>query len=182
MQNALKSETKFWWLYLIIGILLSLLGISFFVNVGIAISFVTAFMGIFFLVSGLAGAIKCIVDREFIHLWGLHLALNIIVFLAGIAMLTRPSFALSFLWVICGMGFFFSGISTIFMAIQAKKLELSGWVLMLILGILVLISSFTIMAQPLTAVFVVGLCAGFSALFSGINDIVLAFQLKKAGF
>ena len=43
--------------------------------------------------------------RKIISLWGLKLVLEILVIIAGIFMLTRPIFALSLLWFICGFGY-----------------------------------------------------------------------------
>lgn len=179
MQNALNGIGKNWWMYLVIGILFTLLGIAFFYNVGFAIKFVAIMFAVYFLASGIVGAITSVVDRKFIYMWGLHLVLNILMILVGISMFTNKLFAAWVLYVFCGVGFLCEGIMLIVQSIQMKKLEFGGWVVTLIFGILILLTSFGIMAQPVVGLVVVGIMAGFGALFAGISNIVISFQIKK---
>lgn len=179
MVDKLNGVGRYWWMYLVLGILACILGLSFFANLGFAITTVTLIAGIYFLVSGIFGAITAIVDRKFISLWGLHLVLHIFVILAGIALLTRPAFALSFIWILCGVGFMFDGIAMIVTSISLKKLNVDGWVLTLIFGILIVLAAFAIMGNPILGLIVVAVSAACGALFFGISNIVLAFKLKK---
>lgn len=173
------GNSKGWWLWLVLGILAVLAGIAFLGNTQLLITTVMVIAGIYFLISGIGGAITTIIDRKYIALWGLKLALHIIVVLAGLAMLTRPAFALSFIWILCGMGFLFDGISMIILSVGLKKVdEGASWVLMLIFGILIILASFAIMGNPILGFFVVAFSAAFSAIFFGINCIIYAFKVK----
>lgn len=179
MQKALKQESKIWWFYLILGILFTALGVVMFANLSVAITTVQIITGIFFLVSGLGGAITCIVDRKFISWWGLHLVCNIFIFIAGIFMFTQPAFAASFIWIICGFGFFFDGLLLIVLAIQLKDLLIGSWIWMLMVGILILLASFSIMSNPIIGLSVVGIMTAISAIFIGIENIGFAINLKQ---
>ncbi len=148
-------------------------------NMALAITTVAFIAGIYFLTSGVFGAIITIADRKFIHLWGLKLALHILVIIAGICMLTRPAFALSFLWFICGFGFLFDGITMIILALEIKKANVGSWVLLLIFGILVALAALSIMGNPILGLAVVAIGASISTLVFGISNIVYAFQVKK---
>lgn len=181
MAKKIGKMSAGWWLYLILGILATLFGIALFGNMALAITTVAVIAGVYFLVSGVGGAIITIVDRKFIHLWGLKLALHILVIMAGVAMLTRPAFALSFLWFICGFGFLFDGISMILLSTVLKKAEVGSWVLTLILGILVALAAISIMCNPILGLAIVAISAAISAIIFGISNIVYAFQIKKLG-
>lgn len=179
MAQQIGKRSKGWWIYLVIGILAVLIGISFLGNLALAITTVVIIAGIYFLISGITGIISTIVDRKYISLWGLKLALHILVVIAGFMLICRPAFALSFLWIICGVGFLFDGISMTILSVELKKIGTGSWVLMLILGILIMLASFAIMGNPILGLTVVAICAALSALFFGISNIVYAFQVKK---
>lgn len=181
MAKKIGKMSKGWWLYLILGILATLFGIALFGNMALAITTVAVIAGIYFLVSGIFGAILTIVDRQYIHLWGLKLALHILVIIAGLCMLTRPAFALSFLWFICGFGFLFDGISMIILSLEIKKANVGSWVLLLILGILVALAALSIMGNPILGLAIVAISAAISAIVFGVSNIVYAFQIKKLG-
>ena len=68
MANKIGKMSSGWWLYLILGILATLFGIALFGNMALAITTVAVIAGIYFLVSGVGGAIITVVDRKYIHL------------------------------------------------------------------------------------------------------------------
>ena len=178
MAEKIGKKSKGWWLYLVIGILVTLLGISFLGNMAFAITTVTIIAGIYFLVSGIFGAITTIADRKIISLWGLKLALHIIVIIAGILLITSPAFAVSFIWFILGFGFLLDGVTMIILAIEIKKAKKGNWVLLLILGILVILASISIMSDPILGLSLVAIFAAIGAIVFGVSNIVLAFQVK----
>lgn len=179
MAKKIGKMSTGWWLYLILGVVATLFGISLLGNMVLAVTTVAFIAGLYFLASGVFGAIITIADRKFIHLWGLKLALHILVIIAGICMLTRPAFALSFLWFICGFGFLFDGITMIILALEIKKANVGSWVLLLIFGILVALAALSIMGNPILGLAVVAIGASISTLVFGISNIVYAFQVKK---
>lgn len=181
MPKKIGKMSKGWWLYLILGILATLFGIALFGNMALAVTTVAVIVGLYFLFSGIFGVILTVVDRQYIHLWGLKLALHILVIIAGVCMVTRPAFALSFLWFICGFGFLFDGISMIILSLEIKKANIGSWVLLLILGILVALAALSIMSNPILGLTIVGISAAISTIVFGISNIVYAFQIKNLG-
>ncbi|MDO5328949.1 MAG: DUF308 domain-containing protein [Coriobacteriia bacterium] len=179
MAEAIKQKSKVWWLWLILGILVTVLGATLFGNLAFTFVLAELLAGIFFLVAGIGGAIVTIADRKFISLWGLKLVLEILVVIAGIFMLTRPAFAASFIWFICGFGFLFNGISLIMLSLSIKKLNQgAGWVAILIFGIIILLAAFGILANPILGLVFVNICIAIDVLFFGISTIVYAIQVK----
>lgn len=180
MVDKIENPGKYWLLYVICGILITLVGVIFFARLGIAFVTVEIMVAIYFIISGIVNAIATVVDRKLISLWGLKLVLHIFVVLAGVWMLVSPMFGFSFLWILCSIGFMFDGIALIMSSIAAKQLGSTGtWVLMLVLGILIVLLSFGFFSDPtLTGIFV-SICAAFATTFYGISNIVLGVKLKS---
>ena len=124
---AIEVKSKFWWAYLVFGILVLICGGNFLAKPQATLATIALFLGLYLIIAGAAKAIMCIVDHKVIRLWGLHLALNILVCAAGVLMLTRPTFAVQFLWLFAMLGFLFQGISMILFSIGLKKLNVGGY-------------------------------------------------------
>lgn len=180
MVEKITATTKYWWLYLVFGILVLIIGGNFLANPLSALTAITFFVGLYLIISGSVSAIISIVDRKIISLWGLHLIINILVLIAGIFMFTRPSFAASFLWLICGVGFLLEGISLIALSIGLKKVDFPSWIAPLIFGILIVIVSILIITDPLYALTFVAIFVSIGVICFGINLIVLAIQFKPS--
>lgn len=178
MLNQISGKTKFWWLYLILGIIVLIAGGNFLANPFVALSAITFVVGLYLILSGCVSAVISVVDRKNISMWGLHLILNIFVVVAGILMLTRPSFAASFLWLFCGLGFLLEGISMVALSIGLKKIDTSFWVAPLIFGILIIIASISILSNPFLGIGFVAMFVSLGVICFGINLIILSIQFK----
>lgn len=179
MIKEIGKMSKGWWIYLVFGILALGLGITMLCESTFAITFVSVIIGIYFLVSGGIGIAAVIIDREYFSYWGLKLAMHIMVFIAGILMISKPVFAISFLWFICGFGFMFDGVSMLYLSMQIKRFNVSWWIPLLIFGILAILASFLIMANPVIAISIVVVFAAFGAIFLGVSNIYYSIQVKK---
>ncbi len=104
--------------------------------------------------------------------------MHIIVIIAGIFMLTRPYFALNFIWFICAFGFLLDGITMIILSIEFKKVSSGNWVLLLIFGILIVLAALSIMSNPIFGLIIVSVCAAISTIGFGISNIVYAVSVK----
>lgn len=181
MAKKIGKMSTGWWLYLVVGILAAFIGVALLGNMALAITTVTFLTSIYFLFSGFSGIAVTIADRKYIHMWGIKLALHILVVFAGICMLTRPAFALSFLWIICGFAFLFDGLAMILLSVGLKKAQIGSWILLLILGILVMLAAFSIMANPILGYSFIAIYTAAGIICFGASNIFYAFQLKKLG-
>ena len=180
MAKKLAVESKFWWAYLVFGILVLLVGGHFLSKPYSALASIAVFLGLYLIIAGAAKAIMCIVDRKLISFWGLHLALNILVVVAGVFMLTRPSFAVSFLWLIALFGFMFQGISMIIFSIGMKKLGSHSYGWSLAFGIISILVSLSMLSNPFFALSFITVFVAIGVICLGVDLIVMSFQLKPA--
>lgn len=179
MAQKVLYQTKNWWLFMVLGILVLLLGGYFLANPLATISTVALFTGIYFVVSGISGAITAIVDRKEISLWGLQLVIRIILTIAGIFMLTRPTFIIAYLWVFASIGFICEAVTLIVLAIGIKKANGGpAWVMTLILGILIGIAALMILSNPLTGLSFVAVFVAVGVICFGINLIIISVNVK----
>lgn len=185
MLNALrevrevKRTVKNWWLFTILGVLLTAGGI--YVAAQPAASYVT--LAIFFsalvFVNGIFDLVFSISNRKVLKGWGWYLAGGILEVLAGIGMMIYPQISLAILPFVLGFWLMFGGISTIASSVELRNYRVKGWGWMLALGILLSIVSFIIIANPVIGA---GAVVGFTSvaiIAYGISYIVFSFQLKR---
>ena len=180
MAKKIAGQSKYWWAYLVFGILILIAGGNFLAKPLSALAAIAFLTGLYLIISGAAKAIMCVVDRKLISMWGLHLALNILVVVAGVFMITRPAFAVSFLWLFAGLGFLFQGISMIVFSIGMKKLGFSSYGWSLAFGIISILVALSMFSNPFFALSFVSVFVSIGVIVFGIELIVLSFQLKPA--
>lgn len=179
MDEKLMTK-KYWIIYLILGILATGLGIFFAARPDASYAMISIFIIIFFLVSGISGIVSSIAQRKDMKGWGAALALYIITTITGIMLLVLPGFSDTMLYVITGVGFLSDGISMIVNAIAVK--DAGGiWVLNLILGIIIVLASFSIMGNPILSFLLIAIMVAIGTISFGVNCIILSLQLKKLG-
>lgn len=178
MAQKIFYQTKNWWLFMVLGILVLLLGGYFLANPLATIGTIALFTGIYFIVSGIAGAIAAVVDRKEISLWGLQLALRIILAFAGFCMIASPEFLIAYLWAIASIGFICEAVTLIILAIGLKKQNSSTWILTLIFGILIALAALLILSSPITSLRFIAIFVAISVICFGINLIILSVNVK----
>lgn len=177
MNDVIMSK-KYWVIYLILGILATLLGIFFAVRPDASYTMISIFIIIFFLVSGVCGIVSSIAGRKEIKGWGASLALYILTVIAGILLLLVPGLSDTMLYIFTGVGFLTNGVSLLVSAFAVK--DAGGlWVLNLILGILIILASFSIIGNPFVSFLLIAVLAAIGTISFGVNCIILAVQLKK---
>lgn len=69
MAEKIKGGTKFWWMYLVLGILVLICGGNLLANPLATLTAVSFLTGLYFTVSGIALVIISIVDRKNMSFW-----------------------------------------------------------------------------------------------------------------
>ena len=165
-----------WWLFLITGIawLIIAWGVLRFDHASIAT--VGVLLGVLFLVAGI---------NEFMisgihHGWGwAHIRLGIFFVLGAIWAFARPVNAFWSLASVLGLLLIFKGTLDIIGAVMTRDVN-STWWLGLVAGILELVLGFWASQQmfPARGALLL-LWVGFFALFRGISEIVVAFEVRS---
>jgi uncharacterized membrane protein HdeD (DUF308 family) len=162
-----------WWLVLIEGISLAILGLLLVLKPGMTSVVVVQFMGLYWFIGGIFKIVSLLVDRE---LWGWKLFAGILGILAGIAVIQHPLWSTAIigntLIILLGFQGIFFGLVGLFGSFKG-----AGWAaailgaVSVLFGILLL---FNVWAATLSLPWVIGVLA----LIGGFTTIVTAFRLR----
>lgn len=68
MAKKIAGTSKFWWAYLVFGIIVLLVGGNFLARPTAALTTISVFLGLYLIIAGVAKSLMCIVDRKIIRL------------------------------------------------------------------------------------------------------------------
>lgn len=180
IENS-KRAVRYWWLMLIIGIALFVVGILVFVYPAQSYLGMAVVFGWLMLLSGILEVVLASVNRHFVTGRGWMLAGGIIEIVLGIILIFNVALSAATLPIFLGFWLMLRGFSAIGLGgdMSAMQIAGSGWTIFT--GILLVLCSLWILFQPLvfgtTAVVV---WVGISLLFAGAAASSLAFQLQRA--
>ena len=168
--------TGIWWLFLITGIawvIIALIVLRFDTT---SIATVGALLGVVFLLAGLNEFMIWTVRRTW--RWA-HIVLGVVFLIGAIAAFATPYDAFWALASILGFLLVLKGSLDIIASAMTKDVN-ELWGLGLLAGILELILGFWASQQffPARAALIL-IWVGFLALFRGVSEIVLAFQIRR---
>jgi uncharacterized membrane protein HdeD (DUF308 family) len=169
-----------WYLLLIEGVILALLGVAAIVVPQVATLAVTILLAWVFLVSGIVGLITTFIMRQAPGFWW-SLFSALIAIAAGVVLIGWPVSGVLSLTLLLIFFFILEGVATIMYAFEHRR-ELSGrWGLLLVSGIVDLILAAIIFSGlPGTAAWAIGLLVGINMLFGGGALIGLALHARTA--
>lgn len=174
-----KAMHDHWGLFLVEGIILTVLGIAAIVVPPLGGLFVTVFLGWLFLIAGIVGIIATVRARQAPGFgWSLLSAIAAIV--AGAALLWNPLQGLVTLTFVLTAFFIVDGILIIILAFTHRR-QLSGkWEWMMVNGVIDLIlAAIIISGLPGTLAWALGLIVGIDMLFGGASLIAMALEARK---
>ena len=166
-------------LSIIMGVLLVVCGVSCFMNPLETLLSTGYFIGIVFLVRGLAGII-----RNFRYkIYGLDFALNIVNAIVGVICVVRPGSTLAIdamiIWLV-SFWLIIQGCIRVALGCKAKKLNVDyPWIFEILLGILSVVLGIFSLANPYVAAVSVGMMIGIYFIESGIQTIVMSIFAGK---
>jgi uncharacterized membrane protein HdeD (DUF308 family) len=174
-SSAIWGRVKLppWWLVLIEGILLIIIGIFFFVSPYRTLVTAVWVLGLYWLVRGILDLISLIWDRSF---WGWKIFAGILGIVAGWILLQQPlagSLVLSttLIWILAFIGLFI-GISSLLRGFQG-----AGWGT-IILGIIEIVISIILFMNAGGAASWLPWVLGGLAILGGILTLIASFGLR----
>lgn len=176
-ENTKTAKPKFhpWWVVLLEGVVLVILGILFLVNSGKTMKDIVVLLGIYWTVDGIiiiAGLIK---DRS--H-WGAKLAIGIID-ISSIVFITQPfkwtvEFPALVIWLL-GIGLIVAGGIKVYHAIKG-----AGWGVALLGFTAILIGILLVMHPFVGDVLAFSPILGIGVIIGGIAAIIMAFKEESS--
>ena len=174
-SNAVWAEVKLppWWLILIEGILLIILGIMFFVNPYSTLVTAVWVLGIYWIIRGIIELVSLIWDRS---MWGWKIFAGILSAVAGWILFQQP---LGGTLVLSATLVFMLGFIGIFMGISAliQGFKGAGWG-SIIMGIISIVLGIILLMNAGGAAAWMPWALGIMAIFSGITALFSAFRVR----
>jgi uncharacterized membrane protein HdeD (DUF308 family) len=174
-----KSVHDHWLLFLIEGIVLLILGLLAILVPPIASLAVTIFLGWLFLFSGVLGLVSTFWARGAPGFWWALLS-AVLTIVVGVLLLGWPVAGVLSLTYLLIVFFFIEGVASIMFAVEHRRELTSGWVWMLLSGIVTLVLGVLILAGlPGTAAWALGLLVGIDMVFGGSALMAIALAARS---
>ncbi len=177
--SSVQSAVKNWWISLLIGILYIIAGVWVFQTPLASYVSLSIVFSVFIFVSGIFQIVFAISSKQDIEGWGWYLAGGILDLLIGLLLITHPLMTMAILPFYIGFWLLFQGFMAIGLSFQFKSADLPNWGWLLFLGILTLLFSFLLLANPIFAGLSIVYMTALAFVCAGIFRIFLAFDLKK---
>jgi uncharacterized membrane protein HdeD (DUF308 family) len=169
-----SGEALPWWLVLVEGIVVALLGLILLVAPGSSLVFLVWLLGIYLLVAGVFRLIGIFSDSSY---WGWKLAAGILCLIAGLAILSNPlwSTTLASTWLVILVGFLamLQGAAGLVVAFQG-----GGWG-MGALSVLGILFGLFLVINPLIGVAALTLILAILMIIGGVGAVVQAFRMRR---
>jgi uncharacterized membrane protein HdeD (DUF308 family) len=176
VREDIREFGRAWWLFLVTGILwilVSLLVLQFNLTSVTAIGIMT---GIVILLASAEELFAAFVMPGW--KW-LHAVLGVLFLFGGIWAFVYPLQTFGTLAILIAWFLLFKGTFDIIVSLMNRDVEL--WWLGLIVGIAEIVIAFWAVGYPGRSAVLLVLWVGFGALFRGIGQIILAFQIRHLG-
>jgi Uncharacterized conserved protein len=177
--KTIRTSIKHWYIPLIIGILLILLGfytistpVAAFLTLAILFSWS-------FIISGILEVIFAVQNKDEVDGWGWYLTGGILYTLFGILLIANPLLSASTLAFIVGFYALFKSFQLLSFSFDLKNYGSKSWGWNLLFAILGIIFSFILLWNPLFAGFSLVIWTGMAISTVGFAACVFAFQLKS---
>ncbi|MDR3007032.1 MAG: DUF308 domain-containing protein [Sphingobacterium sp.] len=177
--KTIRTSIKHWYIPLIIGILLILLGfytistpVAAFLTLAILFSWS-------FIISGILEIIFAVQNKDEVDGWGWYLTGGILYTLFGILLIANPLLSASTLAFIVGFYALFKSFQLLSFSFDLKNYGSKSWGWNLLFAILGIIFSFILLWNPLFAGFSLVIWTGMAISTVGFAACVFAFQLKS---
>lgn len=176
-----KQAVRHWWLLLLVGIALLVVGVLVFIYPARSYFDLSVVFGWLILFSGVMEMVMALSSKHFVTGRGWMLAGGIIEIVLGAILILNVALSAVTLPIFLGFWLLMRGFSTIGLGSDMRLLGIPGTGWTVLLGILLMICALWILFQPLvfgsTAVVV---WVGISLLFAGASTLSLSMQLRTA--
>jgi len=162
-------DGTYWWVVLIAGICSTVLGLCLILRPFDSVVALAWLIGLFLIISGAASLLSS-------HRREYGIGLAVLSLVVGVVLFAWPDITLEALAVIGGIGFVVRGIIRALIAVTDRT---GSWVALLAVALLSIAAGVAVIAWPDVTVGVIGILLGFSALFAGVGETVVAFELKS---
>lgn len=179
VTRTLQMNVKNWWISLLLGILYLFAGFWVFRTPLESYVTLSIVFSAFILVSGIFEIAFALSSRSEIQGWGWYLAGGILDLIVGVLLMAHPLMTMAILPFYVGFWLLFRSIMAIGFSFQLNSYGVPNWGWLLLAGILTLLFSILLLANPIFAGLSIVYMTALAFIFMGVFRIFLAFDLKK---
>jgi uncharacterized membrane protein HdeD (DUF308 family) len=182
MTSLLQNFTgavKHWYLPLITGILFIAAGVYVFTVPAATYLTLTILFSVSFITMGVAEIVFSIQNSKALSGWGWYLVSGLLSLVIGSYLLMYPGISISILPFVVGFTLLFRSAQVLGFALDLKNFPGKSWGTIALIGVLGIIFSFLLLANPIFAGLSLVAFTALSFIAVGVAQAVLAFQLKK---
>ena len=172
MEITVTRSPRYWWVFLLRGILFILVGIYMIASPLTSFIALGFMFGFIILLTGIAELMHAIRDHGAANR-GWHLFLGIIDIILGIILMVHIAASVDLLRIIVGIWFLFRGISLI----SFSSLFGRSWVLILG-GVLTILLGLLILFDPLFGALTIILWTAIAFILTGIFNVILGMRMR----
>ena len=179
--GTFNADVKYWWMYLIVGILMIPLGIWILATPLLSFISFALFFAWMLLFAGLFQLIFAISNVKSLHGWGWYLSAGIIDFVIGGVLVWYPALASAVLPYFVGFWLMFKSLNGIGYSVDLKNMGVKGWGWLLALAIIVLIFSLILVfsINPAVQIMYVDALISYGLIVLGVATIALSIFMKR---
>ncbi len=177
--KTIKSSIKQWYIPLVVGILLIILGIYTLATPLASYLTLATIFSMYFLFSGLMEIIFAINNKNEVEGWGWYLAGGILNALFGCILLGNPAISMATLPLVLGFYSLFKSFQLLSVSLDMKNYGIKNWGWITTFSVLGILFSFVLIWNPIFAGLTLVYWTGFAIISAGLASIVLSFQLKR---
>ncbi|MCB9203092.1 MAG: DUF308 domain-containing protein [Flavobacteriales bacterium] len=179
LVEQIEKTVKHWYIPLIVGILLVLLGLWTFSAPLESYLALSVLFSISFFTSGFFETIFALSNRKQLDNWIWYFLLGFMTLIVGTIMLIHPEISMVSLPLYIGFMVMFRSFGAIGLAIDLQKSNVPNSNSLMLLGFLGILFSFILIWNPIFAGITVVVWTGIGILTFGILNIILALKLRK---
>jgi uncharacterized membrane protein HdeD (DUF308 family) len=172
---------KYWWVILVRGIILVLLGIAMFAWPQATLTVFVWFFAAYLFVDGIMSIVQGFSERKDGQPSGWSFAQGILAIAFGIAVLAWPDTIGKVLMIVIGIWAILAGIAGIAAGFRMKQVPGSGWGWFLAWGILALVFGIALIANPAAGILSILRLVALWAVMAGVVFIAASFFVRKLG-
>lgn len=172
---------KYWWVILVRGILLIVLGIAMFAWPKATLWVFVVFFAAYLLVDGVMSIFQGFSERKAGRPSGWQFTSGVLAIAFGIAVLAWPDTIGKILMFIVGIWAILAGIGGILAGFRMKQVPGSGWGWFLAWGVLAAVFGIALIVNPAAGILSVLWLVAIWAIMAGIVFIFASFFVRKVG-
>jgi uncharacterized membrane protein HdeD (DUF308 family) len=173
-SSAAATESGIWWVFLLQGTMAVILGVMFLTAPGASLVALAAFLGFYWLITGVLALVRVFVDRSVPWIWSL--TVGTVGILAGVFVLHHPLLAAitvpAALVIILGVQGMIMGAIDVIAGFKG------GGFGPVALGTINILVGLLLLGSPLAAALAVPLVFGVLLIIQGIALVAWAFRIK----